>query len=945
MISSLTQFQGLRTALGNPPAESARALQNVSRHRHRGWLEQMDGYSLKFAGENDNGLPQTTVDDGANYLDPDIYLMSNLVWKDVHGFRVSDHGGKDITVAIATYRKSGFQTSPVNLDRCGVFVRPYWGFVDDPAASYPAGEEVDFELGDGGWSAAGNHSISRSGTDKYNGDYSLAIVASGAGSASANYVTLANMANRLTVGERYKIVFRARYSMSSDLLQFSIGGVSGTADVSPVAGVFTKCELEFTAASQTALKIWLPEAMTCYIDDVMLFGWVDAWQEITEAWQLEIVDTSGNHLYVNDLTDPMDPAFDFNTSSKPFNATYFRNWTIVYEGFSDDENYDRVRACGWESTGSYYYLDVDHPASDFATRVAGTKLTLYRHFMPQELPSDLESHILAVLTSLRITTGNESDDIALYAAFMTKQFTNTDANAADVDVDQLVAEPACLDIWQYAAVIAYVSATADGNGLPAGTYYLKSAVVLDDGQIALPQPGYTETLPASIYQLALNTGITFGSDSYIRIRPYISNGALPRRAKYLRIYLSDDNVTFYRVLDYDLTTTDDVPDVAQILGNYHCYRRAGVDTAITITDTEWTNKGAELTTDIGRSASASGIIRYKHAGMVGQKVFAGNVLIAGTAYPNNLIVSGENGDGDQQRDVFVPDSAHWVDVDYGDGDEIIGVAPQVERVLVLKRRSLVLVSPYVQGGYSRLLLTRGVGCCSAASIVSWDDVIYWADYHGLHSYSSMGLRLINPEWLEDWKALSDSQKQTATSVIDRANKQWIISAGSKQWYYDLIDGEWTSGVYTEEPVRFAVDPDTTVLAISDDTLILAAKASTATHDDGSVTCAWESNRIEPLKHQEGYALNVLLTAINVEYDSDVDLTLTVYLNESSSALTTQTLLATKKWSMVLMPFGARCLGFRVKIAATLTTATDEFKVKAIHSYYDKLPQGGDYLSQ
>jgi len=116
----------LVTALGNPPVGSAREAINFVRYRHRGWLEQMDGYAKKFANDTDGGYPQITNPAGTNYLNPTVQCISYLSPVDIHNFHVAEHNGADITLFAATYRKTSRYDAGVTIDRLGLWIRPYW---------------------------------------------------------------------------------------------------------------------------------------------------------------------------------------------------------------------------------------------------------------------------------------------------------------------------------------------------------------------------------------------------------------------------------------------------------------------------------------------------------------------------------------------------------------------------------------------------------------------------------------------------------------------------------------------------------------------------------------------------------------------------------------------------------------------------------------------------
>src|SRR5208283_1977259 len=115
----ILNFGGLKTSITNPPGNSAKAMQNLVRYRHRrikqglpyAYLEQADGYANKYT------LP-TATQAGS--------LITNCVITDFKNFYVREHGGQQVCVAVGTYTKTSRYNSGVTLNRSGIWMRPYW---------------------------------------------------------------------------------------------------------------------------------------------------------------------------------------------------------------------------------------------------------------------------------------------------------------------------------------------------------------------------------------------------------------------------------------------------------------------------------------------------------------------------------------------------------------------------------------------------------------------------------------------------------------------------------------------------------------------------------------------------------------------------------------------------------------------------------------------------
>ncbi len=813
-VIKVDTFGGLATSLGNPPIGTAKAMKNISRHRHRGWLEHAGGYAQKF-----DGLPQITDPLGDNYLDPAIHKISTLVWRDVANFYCPNNGGRNITVAVGSYRKTGFCTVATTKDRFGVWIRPYW--------------------------------------------------------------------NGAT--------------------------------------------------------------------------WLDAWVELTEMFIFEILSLPAN---TSELKIDDGVTFDFDAidgAGTVFNSSYFIGWTIAYGDFNDTENFDLVYSCSL-MMGSGYYLAIDpsltpvppgHRNDDYASRVVGTHLFVYRNFNYKDLPTSITSFIAKLYNEFRLSSGNGSTDVYLFGGYIEKQLGKIAEDATTIE--RVVVETATLDVWRYAALIGFEN-LAFPTPLPPATYWLKYSIVLQNCDGTLGDETILFDAVRNIGTRSYDDRNFYVNPDALNISPMFSPGALPRRAKIIRIYMSDDNIHFYRVRDITIDALLDSGSAwsQAIIGLNHYgagspflvhYYAWGQNNNV-IDANVWAAAGAEAATQLNRSITEPGIAYPKAVAFVGRKTWAGNASIAGAKVPNKGLICATSGDGTIQYDVFPNDAVHQIDMEYGDGDEIIAIGPLSDRGLFLKRQSLILVSPDGQGGYDRLIISKSVGICSAASMVSFEDVVYWMDYNGAESFSPRtGLQLINLEWVEDWKALTAVQKEAATAAIDRVNKLWIVSAASKQWIYDLTDKQWTQNIYTDVPQRLADDIPGTIDFITAAGQLLTIDGTSLLFNGANFSAEYELNKLEVLKSSAGNAYDFLVTGIVVEYETSVPITMTLYMDDSATPTGTPwTLDIIKTKATLQAAFGAHCKAPRIKLAATVTGANFVLKIKSVHVYGDIIEPGGDVLS-
>ena len=776
-------FGGLVNRVGDAPVGTMQSGKNFVRTDKRGWLSPGLTYFKKFEDTGDNGLPQITASGGDNYLTPAINKISLLSWVDVHNFKVAEHGGKNITVAVGTYTKTGFDDPATTKARFGIWVRPYW---------------------------------------------------------------------------------------------------SGAA-------------------------------------------WVDEWRELTEMFIFEIVELPGGGG-LNTVVVGNAATNDFSTidpTGKVFNNSYFIGWTIAYGDFAESENFDRVLTCDFDLISpDKYYLEIGHPNTDFAGRGVGEILWVYRNFLYKDLPASLSSHIFSLFNEIRMTSGNGVNDVSLMAGFKN---------------DKLMVDTAALDIWRYAVVIAGSAGVELVDPLPVDTYYVKYALRMDDGNTTQLFPMLTDGGGG-----ALTTGhsVVVGANQNISLIVLRSKGATPRRFKSLDVYISTDDVAYNLIKTFDPTeisaalfTID-----AAIVHNYATFTTQGLFGA------EYTNLGGSGLASLGRDVTDTGVVRWKAGTVVGVRSYVGNVYVGGVSKANQIMGGTGAGSGTMQYDVFANDGAHIIDVEYSDGDEIVAFAPLEERLLTLKRRSIVLVSPAVRGGFDRNSVSQNVGCSSVASVVVFNEVAYWIDENDRHSYSThRGLTTLGLIANEDWLALTTAQKEAAVSVIDRVNSFWIVSAGGKQWIYDIggeaIEGgelgDWMPFTFLDVPVAMKRDIPGTM-----DFITAAGKLLTINNEsvnawgfDGvNYTMDWRSNAIRVLKDKGGNAYSLLLLGIAVEYETDVPISLEVYAD--GTLVRTETLVTTKKKDTVYVPNGTICREFDFKLSATTDGEDAAVLIKSADAYVE-----------
>lgn len=466
-----------------------------------------------------------------------------------------------------------------------------------------------------------------------------------------------------------------------------------------------------------------------------------------------------------------------------------------------------------------------------------------------------------------------------------------------------------------------------------GVWFHGITVVYDDGNETSLLEKSSITLPDSTKELDWTVNVL--------------RAAISKRAAKLRFYLGKDGDYYYLTKEIGLLSEAAEGD-APVMTWTNAYQ---VGTNIRVVRSDFTNSGGEIRAMIGRSGSDEGFATFNHAVPAGSKVIASNFVYNGVQYPNRAVISVANGDGGSQKDVFPFTALNTLDFEYGDGDELRACAKiGLNRYLMLKRLSLVVL---VDNGNGLLLvenILKGVGIASIRTLCEYGDAAYWLDYNGFYSYSVNGLELLNPTFEQDIRELSDAVKEAAVGEIDRENKTWRVALDGKEYVYTPPLVPPRGGIDTwmvEERVdvveRFAINEDGELVFLSASKLYVA---------DGSVLMGgvdfdmqYETNKIE-LPAPVGQGFDALIQQMYVEYESEVDINVNLYLDDEVTAInpSAYVLEAGGARSLMLSPLGCLCKGFRLKFtASTSGSNATAVKIKRAGVYYDVLAQRGDML--
>jgi hypothetical protein len=448
----------------------------------------------------------------------------------------------------------------------------------------------------------------------------------------------------------------------------------------------------------------------------------------------------------------------------------------------------------------------------------------------------------------------------------------------------------------------------------------------------------------------------------------VSAGALPARARYAYIYVSYNGGDYYRLFKIDFTVvsaigggTAPTPQTWEASAYYHSvaqhfYHRS---TTLSIRQTDMAVIGAEIDVDMGRAYGESGVVRYAAGQMVGVKTYVGNFydVYSAQSFRNYVLVNCVSGEGAEQIDVF--DYTNPINIEYGDGDSIQAVGNSNDYILVLKLRSTVLLSLNGDGSYSREVVSRGVGCCSQASVVSYNDKVYWTDYNGVNKYGSYeGVSLVNPSWIVQWRNYTTAQRAAALSVIDRENEALIVCVGSDIWQLDLgvreypqeetDPAQWMQLGYLDIPTAIKQNSDGYIDFLVPKTLSAAGNIFTISPSGDRCNSVnfpfiWKSNKIEVLELEKKLEYDALILGFIINYTSTFAFNLSLFLDDASSPILNNKVLPSGTHTVeVHAPLDCRCKSPVIQFSGTTVQSSDAIEIKYIH-IYEQLEMTGDVL--
>ena len=349
----------------------------------------------------------------------------------------------------------------------------------------------------------------------------------------------------------------------------------------------------------------------------------------------------------------------------------------------------------------------------------------------------------------------------------------------------------------------------------AGTYKWYISHIYDGSQ---ESPVYETTMTSSIVGTTGTKSVCLGVSSN-----WLNDGTFNKRITGARVYYSDPidgDGTKYHMLDIDLVKgcrkfneTDWTDWDIYGSNSYECpaslIGTGGTASFMNLADVFiFEDMPKSITYDMlnGYGPTEVTDAKFKCHTVFNNRVWAGNIKQDGKTYPDRIIRSPINFEGNPQYDTFP--ATHKMDVAANDGDAVMALEGYGDRLLVFKKQSVYVIN--IAGDGTEFVETKfsDLGVLSPSQVTSTEHGIVWINDKGCYLYtgkeqpvnlienifSAKKARLITPDM--KWSIAED--KRPSVIYLPRDNKL-LISPGmsdgySKEAYlFDFMKKAWSFG--------------------------------------------------------------------------------------------------------------------------------------------------------
>lgn len=690
-------------------------------------------------------------------------------------------------------------------------------------------------------------------------------------------------------------------------------------------------------------------------------AWRDWWQELTEFWDFEIYGVSGDWLQLDD--DPIIWEFG-NEVNKVFptdvnsggsgteNEYYFRGWTI--ENLAAAEAADKwcrvlQSRCTATATGGEGILEILLPADAYTdlTWAVGNKIRLHRNYVDTQnrisTGDDIvcDPHFLILDDGMRISNGVGTNKGRFYLGY--QQHANEPMAVPKEQIaNGIILCDQFIEPHQLAGFVAINDTTSDlTSTLPAGTYHVAYSWRQGRNWSKLYDCPEWDAVN-SRYDADGVKPVVVGADEQIRLDLFISPALLSRAITAVRVYIEDvTEPGFLRVLEIDLT----LPEIYALAAEGAVLWWDGTTEYIGhgFQQIQWPQiyiPGVELATvDIGRAETDSGAGYWNTAGRVGLKVIYSDVMIGGVQYQNRLHVSPAGGDGQVQSDIIASDVLNYIYMTQADPFRVVGIVGIDDRALVLTSgNSFILNLRGPKSSWLYELLTSDDGCVAEKSIVEVDRRIFWAGNYGVYAFSlAENRRILTANMKPTYLAFNG--KDGFMAGYDFVRGRYCLYMDDQFFCFpargprsdELEVSKWQVAT---TPVWVSRTPIGRLSWVSDNgDMIVGSDAGLEIDGGATFPCLVETGYIrlpDPLR------VDQVIDAVDVEYESDSEIEVGLFLNNETSLFSTRTLPVGAGHKRLFFALSARCKEARLNFSSDVTPG-DTLKIKRVAVHRQLVP--------
>ena len=284
--------------------------------------------------------------------------------------------------------------------------------------------------------------------------------------------------------------------------------------------------------------------------------------------------------------------------------------------------------------------------------------------------------------------------------------------------------------------------------------------------------------------------------------------------------------------------------------------------------------------------------------------------------------------------------------------EVVGLASINNRLLAFKKFSYFTVNidglpTVVRDDY----VSDAHGLASVRSVATGGRFLYFNSYDGIYRTDGFKDELINRNWIEDYRALTDQQKESAYGFFDTYSDSYLIIIGGLIWGFDSKTGHWRQEDYTHTSgiVTYAF-PKIIARRFDGRNIFYGANSgdgqlyeypradlsyidSISGLTDQNMLCSWENNIFEPDEGLDflSYVNNAYILGEGIETTAGISLSLkrgTVILK--TSIITN---------SRYVFPFTIRTPADRFSVSGSVSTGS-KLVIREYGLYTELLKRAG-----